>query len=271
MSIGKSILLTLLLYLLAAAFGFFFAYLFPINKYLGYVNLIDLAPYIIAHSILLFYFLNYKPELPLLNEQKSSALKIILPFLLIISIGDHLIDLPFFQWKSLSNEYFGTKWEIPDYSDYRFSYQQCYRGFSAVFLAPFFEELIFRYYIFGGLLSRYRFSAAALISSTLFAIIHFSGLTSLRNILPAFFFGVISCNIYYRTRNIRFSMILHSICNFYWFLTVIFAKEYMLIFKRMGHGVLYWTIILVGISILILAIRKLPGKSYAEMCEPEIS
>lgn len=79
----------------------------------------------------------------------------------------------------------------------------------AVILAPVFEEMLFRQYFLSGLLSRYKVKTAILINVLLFALIHFKP----TQIWPAVFYGLLTCIVFYKTRSITNTMLLHAIAN----------------------------------------------------------
>lgn len=76
-----------------------------------------------------------------------------------------------------------------------------------VIAVPVFEELFFRGFILGGLLKRYSPIISIGISSLLFATIHIS-------LIGPFLFAIFSGWIYYRTRNLLYSIIMHAVLNF---------------------------------------------------------
>lgn len=77
-------------------------------------------------------------------------------------------------------------------------------------MAPLFEELIFRGIILDGLLKRKSVIKAILLSSLLFGIVHMNPW----QFVPAFIIGIFSGWIYYRTRNLSYSILIHFVNNF---------------------------------------------------------
>src|SRR4030095_378513 len=257
MSITKSIIPTASLYLITSSLDFVILSLSAnFSAYRHLVGLSEIFSYLIAFSLLICYLRLTKLEVLFPKASITPDTQILIPALVILAIGDHLVDLPFFHWKDLSNTYFGTKWQIPDYSNYHFSALQGYRAISALIFAPILEEMFFRYYVFGGLLKRYNFSTALLTSSILFALVHVDSLNSLRNVAPAFIFGVISCVVYFATKKIINSIVLHFFANAIWFMTVVYAKGYSELTKHIGYGVMFWIVFLTGIVLLWIGIRK---------------
>jgi len=86
-----------------------------------------------------------------------------------------------------------------------------YAIFSVVIIAPFYEELVFRKFILGGLLKKTSATNAILISAFFFALIHMNWLQGIN----AFILGIIVGWIYYKTRSIGLAMFGHFVNNFY--------------------------------------------------------
>ncbi|WP_077399142.1 CPBP family intramembrane glutamic endopeptidase [Cellulophaga omnivescoria] len=80
---------------------------------------------------------------------------------------------------------------------------------SAVIIAPLFEELIFRGFIFKYLKKKYSFLLSAIISSVFFSVIHLNP----TRMLSVFVFGIICCFLYDRTKNIFFPILFHIVFN----------------------------------------------------------
>ena len=80
---------------------------------------------------------------------------------------------------------------------------------AGIVVAPVVEELFFRGFVFAGLAQRYDWRVAVLISSGLFAVIHFQPLAS-----PAIFIlGCIFAYLYYRSRSIWPAVLMHVSTN----------------------------------------------------------
>ena len=79
----------------------------------------------------------------------------------------------------------------------------------ASFAAPVWEEAIFRGFLFASLSSFINARAAMLISSTLFAVAHFS----LEQFLPLTFLGCLMCVVFARSRNLLAPALVHSAWN----------------------------------------------------------
>ena len=86
-----------------------------------------------------------------------------------------------------------------------------------VLLGPFTEEILFRRILLVKLLEDYKPSIAIVITSVMFALIHFD----LTGIVFYLLISFVYTYIFYLTRNIWFSIILHSVFNFITFFTKI--------------------------------------------------
>ncbi len=81
--------------------------------------------------------------------------------------------------------------------------------FSAVILAPLWEELIFRGLLYGYLKSRMSVFAALLVSSLVFSAYHFN----LDALMPLLIVGIATGYIYERTRSLYFAIFFHALFN----------------------------------------------------------
>ena len=80
---------------------------------------------------------------------------------------------------------------------------------AGIVVAPVVEEIFFRGFVFAGLAQRYDWRVAALISSGLFALIHFQPLA-----IPAIFIlGCIFAYLYHRSRSIWPAVLMHVSTN----------------------------------------------------------
>ncbi|WP_089888694.1 CPBP family intramembrane glutamic endopeptidase [Kriegella aquimaris] len=99
-----------------------------------------------------------------------------------------------------------------------------YTGFFAFLVtgiaAPILEELIFRGIILDGLLKKYAPTKSILISSLLFGLVHLNPW----QFVSAFIIGIFSGWVYYRTKSLSFSIIIHATSNFCGFLMLYFIS-----------------------------------------------
>lgn len=83
-----------------------------------------------------------------------------------------------------------------------------------VIAAPVLEEFIFRGIILDGLLKRYSPTKSILVSSLLFGLVHLNPW----QFITGFIIGIFSGWVYYRTRSLSFSIIIHAAANLTGFL-----------------------------------------------------
>lgn len=94
---------------------------------------------------------------------------------------------------------------------------------SVVIIAPFYEELVFRKFILGGLLKRVTPFWAIVISSFFFGVIHWNWLQGIN----AFLLGIILAWIYYKTKSIKLCMFGHFVNNMYAMSLGIVQEEFL--------------------------------------------
>ena len=117
-----------------------------------------------------------------------------------------------------------------------------------VLVAPIFEELFFRKFIFSKMLKKYKVWNSIIFSSLCFALIH---LPNYRQAIGSFIFGIIACYIFYKTRNIYYSIFLHFIYNFSYYFLKYFGADFHNYFISIKYNLAYWLIVTLGITFLI--------------------
>lgn len=95
--------------------------------------------------------------------------------------------------------------------------------FSVVIIAPFYEELVFRKFVLGGLLKRLSPFWSILISSFFFGLIHLNWLQGIN----AFLLGIILGWVYYKTKSIKLCMFGHFVNNMYAMSLGIVQEEFL--------------------------------------------
>lgn len=93
--------------------------------------------------------------------------------------------------------------------------------FLMVIAAPILEELIFRGIILDGLLKKYSPIKSILISSLLFGLVHLNPWQFVSGLI----IGIFSGWVYYRTRSLSFSIIIHASANLSGFLMRYFIDD----------------------------------------------
>ncbi len=124
--------------------------------------------------------------------------------------------------------------------------------FLMVIAAPILEELIFRGIILDGLLNKYSPIKSIFISSLLFGLVHLNPW----QFVTALIVGIFSGWVYYRTRSLSFSIIIHAAANLSGFLMRYFIDIDSLMddtLLEMYGGVTNLILAIVG-SVLIVAV-----------------
>jgi len=246
MNILKAFLLTVLLIAIEVViylgvYGLIEKYI-PTDYFIHYVGLMSLIPTIIAYLVILKVSkanLNWKN-----GQRKIRTIEInIILYLLFVTIGLELIDRPFFDFSKIVDSIRNVTIEPYVYPE-RSNISLIYTGISALIVAPIFEELFFRKYMFKELLKKYSLNLSIIISSICFSLIH---LPSYRNLIPTFIFGIICCFIYKKTKNIYYTIILHFFANLSWFIWI----------YQLEYDFMYWTLFVFGILIALLGIKKI--------------
>lgn len=258
MTIIKSIIITLFLIVCLYFLGLLLGLtLVNFNVGLNFLGLSEMLSTLVIYLLLFIYIKhskkNYRHEI---YEKKPKFSYNVLSIILVIAIGRYLFDVPFFEWKNVLNKYVGTDLIVVGHNQYVYNSNFISRAISAVVIAPVLEELVFRYYIFGGLLKSYSLRISVVTSSLLFALIHFD---SPKNIVPAFALGIISSLIYFKTKRIDYSILFHFISNCFWLLTIIFIKQYGQLITDIGTGILFWFIFILGILLCVIGIKRIPS------------
>lgn len=267
MSILKSIVVTVLFFVIATLLDILIlSFDNNLATYRHVAGLSEILPSLFTYLLLIAYFLRSNADVKLKQVTIVRNYWLLTLLLISLAVGDRLFSLPFFQWKDLSNKYLGTEFKIMNSSEYKFSFFKLYSYFNALIIAPIFEEIFFRYYIFGGLVKKYTFLTALLISSILFALIH---IESPRNIIPSFVFGVISAIVYFRTQKIVYSILLHIFTNAIWLSTVVFSKQYGGWIKELGFSISFWLAFLIGIILLVLGVKKITSSNIMSSIRSE--
>lgn len=124
---------------------------------------------------------------------------------------------------------------------------------SAVLLAPFFEEIVFRGYITGALKSAYGGLVAWIGAAVIFGVAHV--IPSI--ILTASFAGLVLGFYYLRYRSLMMVIILHAMNNLTaCFLQTIDMSEATM-YDILGGGALYWTIYGVCVAVSLAALSRM--------------
>jgi membrane protease YdiL (CAAX protease family) len=186
--------------------------------------------------------------------KKINNLEINLVFyLIIISIGLEFFDRPFFDFTKIVGSYKNNV-NVPYGQHELLKIPLIYKGISVLIVAPIFEELFFRKYMLTELLQKYSLKLSVIISSICFSLIH---LPSYRNLIPSFIFGIISGIIFMKTKNILYSIILHFLVNFIWFVSLIYGESFYNWIYGLEYNFMYWSLFVFGFLLTLFGIKKI--------------
>ncbi len=186
--------------------------------------------------------------------------------LMALALGIHLIDIPLFEFKELSNIFFGTDFKIAPSKESAWEITYVYTVVSVVLVAPIFEELLFRHCIFRGLLLKNGLLTSLLVSGILFSAIHYA---SIRNLLPTFIFGVFSAYVYYKSGNLFYSILLHAMINVLWLVSSYNSFLYDTLLNEYRNGFLYWSLFILGVLLSYIAVRQF-SKSTEQLASSQL-
>src|SRR5690606_12409202 len=252
MKIGKAILLTLLLLILEAVFQVGSYLIFDTKSNPENLDHIKggtiLGARLLAYLIIFYFF--WKPGTSIISFKTGSLSFTVNSLILLIILGSEFRIRPFVDLvRFLNNSPVNFTYE-------GFSTYQIYFTITALLLAPIFEELFFRGFLFKKLITKNGFLTGLLVSSFLFSIIHWE--TPL-NLIPAFIVGLISAVIFYKTGNIIYSILLHFLYNA---LNQVFyykAALYSEWLNWLDFGILYWSLFVLGIFLTLLGLKLIPN------------
>jgi membrane protease YdiL (CAAX protease family) len=263
----KAFLIILFLFLIQIFLQIGFLRLFNF-AFREYINIDFLTIYYISIgiiSLLTTYILGIKVFKIKLNLKNSPnkltniSLKFFL-YLIIISIGLRLINRPF-----LDLNYILMELGFSEVKPFAFSELTTTgtitRIITYLIIAPIFEEIIFRKYIFTELLKKHTILFSIIISSVYFSLFH---IPSYNSLIPTFIFGIIACIIYIKTKNIIYPIILHLLNNL---IVLIFQLKGKLFYDwnyDLNFNITYWIIFTIGLIITIFGVKKITTANNAQ-------
>ena len=257
MNILKALLLTLLLIIIFSLPQAGVYYLLEwvelknetISKHIYFPMIMS---FLIAYLTIFYFF--WKPRPGFKTVINFNKLKVsLIPSLLIIVIGFGFAGQPFWDIEKIFHHYQDSS--LKPLYEYHFKLTPYffYHTFTTLVIAPIFEELFFRKFLFKKLLQKNNLNLSIIISSLCFALIHFE---TPDNLIPTFFAGVISCLIYYKTKRIEYSIILHFSNNLLVSIFNIFGESYFTWLYDLKFDFTYWTLFVFGILVIILGVKK---------------
>lgn len=192
------------------------------------------------------------------KEEKTKKLNVALLFAtLFIFIGIYFSERPFINFYNdfiIKKPYNHKIWTWEEISQPVIIVQLI----SALIVAPIFEEIFFRKFIFSKLLQKNSLLGALLISSLCFSLIH---LPNYRQMITTFYWGIIVAYIFYRTQNLIYPIILHFLWNLNFYILKFFGKNYYDFMEGIKYETLFWGISILGIISFLSGIYILQEKT----------
>ncbi|PCJ96490.1 MAG: hypothetical protein COA50_06835 [Flavobacteriaceae bacterium] len=269
MKIYKAFLLTLLLLIFnyIPQFGFIELYIYTdlIGKnysehfYLGVV-----LTSVISYLIVFYYYWKPRPNLKAVFNYKQLDFSL-LPYLLLIVFGLGLAEQPLFDFDKIVAYYRTAEIKLHSNEFVGFTTSMIYYRIYSLLVAPLFEELFFRKFLFHQLLKNNKVWAAILISSVCFSAIHFE---TPKNLIPTFIYGIIACLIYLKTKNIVYLIALHFLYNLCTLLCFIYGEPFFDWVYSQHYGFMYWALFIFGILITILGVKKMTSATKPQPNSP---
>lgn len=223
------------------------------DGFLRHIYIVVVLSNLISFLIVFYYFWKPKPSISVSPSIKQLDLTI-LPYLLLIVIGLGLAEQPLLDFEKILDYYQNS--EIKSHSNkfIGFSANFLYLRISSLIIAPIFEELFFRKFLFSKLLKKNKLWIAVVISSICFSAIHFE---TPNNLIPTFIYGVIACIIYFNTKNIIYLIIIHFLYNLSSMLYMIYGEPFFDWVYGLNYDLIYWALAIFGILITVLGVQKI--------------
>lgn len=266
MTIFKAIVLTLLatiIYYIPQAILVLLVKNYDANLTLFYPYFVLLAvpSAIISYVLVFYYFWKPKPVYSDILDIKGLDTKLF-SYLFIIAIGYVFFGQPFSDYNRLITYFESSDFEPVPRVFRAFSLSDFYRHISILIIAPIFEELFFRKFLFSKLLENYKLYVALIVSSVCFSAIHFE---TPDNLIPTFVFGLISALIYYKTKKISYSILLHFFANVFVSLINFYGETFLVWLNGLKFDFLYWALFIFGILLIVLGVKLI----YAEVARDD--
>jgi membrane protease YdiL (CAAX protease family) len=254
MSIRKALLQFLKLFLIIVVIGeginelsIFFTY-----KELT-TPLFTVLAILFSYWLLFKFVLKKKIEIEIKESFKPIQDNLIFPIIL-IAVGFEFFEKPLFDIYNnlfIPNVLLNKISSHPQNAELNFPF--IIYTFITLLIAPVFEEVLFRKYLLGNLLKQNSVQKSVLISSLFFALFH---LPDFQNLLPTFLFGIVAGCIYFKTKNISYTIFFHFIYNFFITLQKLFGATLFENLNKLHFNIFYWMItVFGGMTILYLGAK----------------
>ena len=258
MSILRAFLLTILLSVLIylPLIGiFFFLEVSGLKNEPWIIYVLIIFPLLPSIAFLIMFHFFWKPKLDFKKVLDFKKLnENILFYILLMAVGYGFAFQPFWDILRIFDYYQNSNPAIYTEPNSGIASILISRYFALVVLAPVLEELFFRKFLFHKLLQTNSLNTSILVSSILFAFLH---LDSPTNIIPTFFFGIISGLIYYKTKRIAYSILFHFFSNSLIVMSLLFGKSFFIWLYDLNFDFLYWALSIFGVLTIILGLNSI--------------
>ena len=222
---------------------------FVIEKMTGSSDKITLAiiygltAYILDIPMIYYFIRNNKKKKYFVTKEKMNIGSFIGCFALMIFIMV-LINISFFIFELKIGNNSG---DILSNESISYTY---ITFFSAVFIAPIVEEMIFRGVIMNDL-KEYEYKTAIIINSVLFGLAH----TEIKKVIITIFLGIIFSYVAYRY-SLRYSVLLHMVWNLNSSMGSIFY------YNKMPDEMIIWFVAVLSLALIVISIFGIIKKKY---------
>lgn len=253
----KTILVLLIFYIIESGLVLLFSFLY----YILSDNLTPIVSYnklfLLLSKSLSFIFvfkLFLKNEYSTINTKVKNFQPKVGLIVFLISIGIVLINNPFWDIDKIAFFIREKTILIDNYPFKGFNMLFFLNIISGLFIAPIVEELFFRKYLFTIILKSKTLIVATGFSNVLFSLIH---LPTYNNLIPTFILGLVSCIIYYRTKNILYSILMHFFYNLIIQITNDYYNSFYVFIYELEFNYSYWLAVLFGVFLTFFSLKKL--------------
>ena len=216
---------------------------------------LSLLSWWISYFIVFKFILKLKFSSININTKTKSLKLDVIFVILLISIGIVIINRPLWDINRIDFFLKENTVSVDNHPFTGFNAQFFLNLISVLIVAPLTEELLFRKYMFTGVLKNNSFVVSAIFSSVLFALLHLPNYT---NLIPTFILGFISCIIYFRTKNILYSILIHFFYNL--IIQIISDYNYNSFYNfiyKLEFNYMYWLIVLFGVVLTFFSLKRL--------------
>lgn len=224
-----------------------------INLHNPHFGLLWILSSVASYLLVFYYFWKPRPDYSKVFNLNGLNYNFI-PYLLLVVIGLGLIGQPFVDFNDILDYYFKSEIKPHNNKFAGFNLYFIYFRISTLLIAPIFEELFFRKFLFSKLLEKNNLWYAIITSSICFSAIHFEQPS---NLIPTFIYGVIACLIYYKTKNILYLVITHFLYNLSSVMHFIYGEQFFDWVYGLNFDFIYWALFVFGILITALGMKKI--------------